>query len=145
MANDPDKKSVILPAIKLRQARHISPLKERSRDTSWPKYIWKLNIFKIKWFISYTSIVNVSGKGTGTQLWKPDKHIRWETGKKLKTSRAELPLTTETSAVRRRPEKTCPKKPWREKVRAGNLGRDQGSRSKPFLQDLTMYLRIDRS
>ena len=30
--------------------------------------------------------------------------------KNLKTSRAELPLTTETNAVRRRQEKTCPKK-----------------------------------
>ena len=63
----------------------------------------------------------------------------------LKTSRAELPLTTGTNAVRRGPEKTCPKKSRREKVRAGNLGRDQGSSSKTFLRDLTMYSRIDCS
>ena len=33
----------------------------------------------------------------------------------MKTSRAELSLTTEANAVRRRPLKTCPKKPRREK------------------------------
>ena len=59
-------------------------------------------------------------------------------GKKAKTSRAELRLTTETNAVRRRPEKTCPKKTGKEKVRAGNLGRNQGLSSKPFLRDFTM-------
>ena len=35
--------------------------------------------------------------------------------KKLKTSRAELPLTTEIYAVRRRPAKICPKIPRSEK------------------------------
>ena len=35
----------------------------------------------------------------------------------LKTSRAELSLTTETNAVRGRPEKTCSKKPEGKKFR----------------------------
>ena len=55
-------------------------------------------------------MVNILSKGTGSQLWKPNKYIKWETGKKLKTIRAELPLTTETDAVGLRLEKTCPKK-----------------------------------
>ena len=46
-------------------------------------------------------------------------------------------LQTETNAVRRRPEITCPKKRQGEKMRAGNLGRNQSSSSKPFLRDFT--------
>jgi len=59
-------------------------------------------------------------------------------GKKLKTSRVELPLTSEINAVRWRPEKSSPKKPRRENQRAGNLGRNEDLSSKPFLRDFTM-------
>ena len=56
----------------------------------------------------------------------------------IKLAELSYCLETEINAVRRRPEKTCPKKPQREKMRAGNLGRNQGSSSKPFLRDFTM-------
>ena len=53
-----------------------------------------------------------------------------------KTGRAELP--TEINAVRQRPEKKkLPKNPRREKVRAGNLDRNQASSRKTFLRDFT--------
>ena len=58
--------------------------------------------------------------------------------KKLQTSGAELLLTTEINSVRQRLEKTCPKKPRREKMRAGNLGRNQVSSTKSLLWDFIM-------
>ena len=63
----------------------------------------------INFIYIYRKYICILSKGRGAQLKTGQVH-KIRNRKNLKTSRAELPLTTETNAVRRRQEKTCPKK-----------------------------------